>query len=183
MKRVFTVLLCLITYIVLCCSYMVHAMTPADNIPIETTVEETIEELIISPADDIPKATNMEVETETETSVEETTIEETVPQRQLESLGYFKITYYCPCSKCNGKWGAIDGFGNPLVWGTVASDKSVIPMHTHLLIEGYEDTEFVVRDTGSGVRGKHIDIFVPVSHKEALNMPQGQKLQIWKIIK
>jgi hypothetical protein len=72
MKRIFTVLLCLIVYVVLCYGYMAHAMTPADNIPIETVVEETIEELIISPADDIPKATNMEVETETETSVEET---------------------------------------------------------------------------------------------------------------
>lgn len=55
-------------------------------------------------------------------------------------------------------------------------------MHTQLVIEGYEDTVFVARDTGGGVKGNHIDIFIPVSHKEALHMPQGQRLQVWKIV-
>lgn len=100
--------------------------------------------------------------------------------RQMEYLGEFKITYYCPCKRCNGHWGAIDGYGNPLVWGTVAVDKKVIPMQTHLVIDGY-DAEFVARDTGSGVKGQHIDMFVPVSHSEALAMPQGQKLKVWRI--
>lgn len=173
MKRILLILLC----IILCLSFAVYANTtnqksPVNDIPTETTVEE----LIITPADDIPK------ENDKTLIIETAAVEETAPERQLESLGSFKITYYCSCSKCNGKWGAIDSFGNPLVWETVATDKRVIPMHTQLVIEGYEDTVFVARDTGGGVKGNHIDIFVPVSHKEALHMPQGQRLQVWKIV-
>lgn len=175
MKRILPILLC----IILCLSFAVYANTtnqksPVNDIPTETTVEE----LIITPMDDILKENDKTLIIETETAA----VEETASERQLESLGSFKITYYCSCSKCNGKWGAIDGFGNPLVWGTVATDKRVIPMHTQLVIEGYEDTVFVARDTGGGVKGNHIDIFVPVSHKEALHMPQGSRLQVWKVI-
>ena len=100
--------------------------------------------------------------------------------RQLEYIGLCTITTYCPCRKCNGHWGAIDGYGNPLVLGTVAVDPKVIPLQTHLIIDGY-DIEFVARDTGSGVNGKHIDIFMPVSHSEALRMDQGNKRKVWKI--
>lgn len=100
--------------------------------------------------------------------------------RQLEYLGEFVCTTYCPCRKCNGHWGAIDGYGNPLVLGTVAVDPKVVPMQTHLIIDGY-DIEFVARDTGSGVNGKHVDIFMPVSHSEALRMDQGNKRKVWKV--
>lgn len=101
--------------------------------------------------------------------------------RPLEYLGEYTITYYCSCKKCNGHWGAIDGYGNPLIWGTVAVDPKVLPLQTHLIIDGY-DMEFVARDTGSGVNGKHIDMYVPVSHSEALRMAQGEKLKVWKVI-
>ena len=101
--------------------------------------------------------------------------------RPLEYLGEYTITYYCSCKKCNGHWGAVDGYGNPLVWGTVAVDPKVLPLQTHLIIDGY-DMEFVARDTGSGVNGKHIDMYVPVSHSEALRMAQGEKLKVWKVI-
>ena len=98
---------------------------------------------------------------------------------QMEYLGVFTATYYDSCRKCNGKWGPIDGFGNPLEWGCVAVDPKVIPLHTKLVIDGY-DIIFEARDTGSGVNGKHVDIYVPVSHEEALRMGQGEKLKVWK---
>lgn len=107
--------------------------------------------------------------------------------RQLEHLGNFFITYYCPCGRCNGydKYGnprSYDRYGDPLVWGTVAVDPKVIPLQTHLVIDGY-DVEFVAKDTGGKwVQGKHVDIYVPVSHKEAANMCTGQRLNVWKII-
>lgn len=97
----------------------------------------------------------------------------------LEYLGVFTATYYDSCRKCNGKWGPIDGFGNPLEWGCVAVDPRVIPLRTKLVIDGY-DIIFEARDTGSGVNGKHVDIYVPVSHEEALRMGQGEKLKVWK---
>lgn len=100
---------------------------------------------------------------------------------RLEYLFEATITYYCPCSRCNGRWGPIDGFGKPLKWGCVAVDPAVIPLHTKLVIDGY-DMVFEARDTGSGVDGRHIDVFVPVSHSEALRMGQGEKKLVWKYI-
>ena len=100
---------------------------------------------------------------------------------KLEFLATCTLTYYCPCKRCNGSWGAIDGYGNPLVWGTVAVDPRKIPLGTKLVIDGY-DTVFTARDTGSGVNGWHIDVFVPVSHSEALKMGQGEKRKVWRWI-
>ena len=97
---------------------------------------------------------------------------------QLAYLGEFTITYYCPCKRCNGKWGAIDRYGNPLTFGTVAVDPKVIPMHTKIVVDGY-DQVFEALDTGSGVHGKHLDMFVPVSHSEALQMGQGKRRKVW----
>ena len=98
--------------------------------------------------------------------------------KKMEYLGEFVCTTYCACRTCNGKWGAIDGFGNPLVLGTVAVDPKVIPLKSHIVIDGY-DIDFVARDTGSGVNGNHVDIFMPVSHSEALKMDQGNKRKVW----
>lgn len=99
---------------------------------------------------------------------------------QLVYLGEFKLTYYCPCRKCNGSNGAIDRLGNPLVWGTVAVDPKVIPLGTQLVIDGY-DAVFTARDTGDEwVQGNHIDIFVPVSHKEALAMCTEEHRKVWR---
>ena len=100
---------------------------------------------------------------------------------QLVYLGEFKLTYYCPCRKCNGSNGAIDRLGNPLVWGTVAVDPKVIPLGTQLVIDGY-DAIFTARDTGDEwVQGNHIDMFVPVSHSEARKMGQERR-KVWRWI-
>lgn len=99
----------------------------------------------------------------------------------LEYLGEFNITHYCPCRKCNGSNAGLDGFGNPLEWGCVATDRSVIPMHTKLVIDGY-DMIFEARDTGSDIKGRDIDIFVPVSHSEALKMGQNVSMKVWRWI-
>ena len=98
---------------------------------------------------------------------------------RMEYISEFTVTYYCSCKRCNGSWGAIDRFGNPLKWGTVAADPKVLPMHTKIVIDGY-DQVFEVLDTGSGVRGNHIDVFVPVSHSEALQMGQGEHRKVWR---
>lgn len=100
---------------------------------------------------------------------------------QLVYLGEFNITHYCPCRKCNGSNAGLDGFGNPLEWGCVATDRSVIPMHTKLVIDGY-DMIFEARDTGSDIKGRDIDIFVPVSHSEALKMGQNVSMKVWRWI-
>ncbi|MGW8958085.1 3D domain-containing protein [Paenibacillus sp. NPDC055715] len=81
-----------------------------------------------------------------------------------------KATAYSAAASENGKWGAVDYFGNPLKLGTIAVDPSVIPLGTKVLVTGYShpglpDQSFVAvaRDKGSAIIGKRIDIFIPGS--------------------
>lgn len=80
-------------------------------------------------------------------------------------LGTFRTTGYCPCSRCCGKWGKRTSTGAiPRSGHTVAVDPKVIPYGTKLLING---VVYTAEDCGSGVNGKHIDIFYD-SHIQAL---------------
>ena len=79
-------------------------------------------------------------------------------------LGQFKLTEYCGCSVCNGKYAGIDCFGNPLKPGTVAVDPKVIPLGSKVRIG---DRIYTARDTGGKwVKGEHIDIYVE-NHQHA----------------
>lgn len=78
-------------------------------------------------------------------------------------LGDYKLTFYCPCRKCCGKWS-----GGPTASGVMPEQGRTVacgslPLGTHILIEGMG--EFVVEDRG--VRGRHIDVFMN-SHSECL---------------
>lgn len=85
----------------------------------------------------------------------------------------FTATAYCPCRKCCGKWAdGITASGTTATAGrTIAVDKKVIPLGTHVLING---VEYVAEDTG--VKGKRIDIFFD-SHSEALEFGR-QKVEV-----
>lgn len=97
-------------------------------------------------------------------------------ERNLRSLGTFKITWYCPCRKCSGKWGYQTSSGARCTEGrTVAVDKSVIEEGTHLVINGHE---YVAEDTGGNVKGNHIDIFNE-SHSVCLDNAHGEKY--WEV--
>lgn len=78
MKRILPILLC----IILCFSFAVYVNTinqksPVNNIPTETTVEETTEEIVITPADDISKENDKTLIIETETAA----VDETASER------------------------------------------------------------------------------------------------------
>jgi 3D (Asp-Asp-Asp) domain-containing protein/LysM repeat protein len=60
-----------------------------------------------------------------------------------------------------GSRGGVTASGHPTHWGTVAADPRHLPMGTHLKIEGFGDTVFVVEDTGSAVIGNAIDVWFP----------------------
>lgn len=88
-------------------------------------------------------------------------------ESNLVSLGKFKLTAYCSCSKCCGKWA-----GSPMASGvmpkanhTIAVDTSVIPFGTKVMING---KTYVAEDTGSAIKGNKIDVFFD-SHSKALN--------------
>ena len=84
------------------------------------------------------------------------------------NLGTFKLTAYCPCSKCCGQWAnGITATGTTATANhTIAVDPRVIPYGSTVYIEGLGT--FVAEDCGGGIKGNRIDIFYN-THSEALN--------------
>ena len=83
----------------------------------------------------------------------------------LEDIGTYKLTFYCPCHKCSGNWGYQTSSGATCQEGvTVAC--AILSPGTEIYIDGVGNR--IVQDTGGGVRGKHIDVFME-SHEECLN--------------
>lgn len=97
---------------------------------------------------------------------------------EYEKLGKFTLTAYCSCSKCCGKWSS----GNTATGvkakanHTIAVDPKVIPYGTTVMINRQV---YVAEDCGSGIKGKHIDIFFD-NHSDALDFGR-QKANVYKI--
>lgn len=90
--------------------------------------------------------------------------QEETAENEYQSLGNFKLTAYCGCKQCNGKWS-----GHPTSLGTIctegrtiAVDRHVIPLGTQVEInipgEGWHT--YIAEDTGGAIKGHKIDIFV-----------------------
>lgn len=88
--------------------------------------------------------------------------------RVWESLGIFDLTAYCPCSICCGPHAnGITATGTTATAGrTIAVDPNIIPLGSHVMINGIE---YIAEDVGGAIKGNHIDIFYN-THEEALNM-------------
>ena len=74
-----------------------------------------------------------------------------------------KSNAYSPAASENGKWGAVDYFGNPLKLGTIAVDPKLIPMGTKVLVTGHSHPglpkkAFVATamDQGSAIKGTEL---------------------------
>ena len=82
------------------------------------------------------------------------------------SLGEFKLTAYCPCTECSGKWGDMTATGVRAKENhTIAVDPTVIPYGTEVIINGHT---YVAEDCGSAVKGNVIDIYFD-THEEVDN--------------
>jgi 3D (Asp-Asp-Asp) domain-containing protein len=88
----------------------------------------------------------------------------------LESIGTFTVTAYCACEVCCGKWAdGITASGTVATEGrTVAADIQVLALGETIYMEGLDGLigGFVVEDTGAGITGNRIDIFI-ADHQEA----------------
>lgn len=86
-------------------------------------------------------------------------------EQQRVSLGTFKISHYCSCSKCCGKTDGITYTGTKAAAGrTIGVDPDVIPLGSTVYIDGQA---YIAEDIGGGIKGNQIDMFVD-SHQEAL---------------
>ena len=128
-----------------------------DPVEVPETIAEEIEEVIpTQEAQDEPAAVE--------------------PEPEVISLGKFKITAYCSCAKCCGRWAAnrpVDANGNEIVYTasgavaeqgrTIAVDPKVIPYGTMVFFNGQA---WVAEDTGSDIKGKRIDVYFD-NHEDA----------------
>jgi 3D (Asp-Asp-Asp) domain-containing protein len=95
---------------------------------------------------------------------------------QLEPLGEFKITHYCPCELCCGEWAdGITATGTTAREGrTIAVDPTVIPYGTEVVVRYDDGTEavYIAEDCGGRITGNRIDVYM-TSHTAA--MTEGVK--------
>ena len=94
----------------------------------------------------------------------------------LELVGTFTATAYCPCVKCCGVWSAehpsrgVDYVQRtssgviPEEGRTIAADWSVLPEGSEVIIGGHP---YIVEDTGGAIKGNRIDVYFE-SHEAAL---------------
>lgn len=101
--------------------------------------------------------------------------EETSTRQELLNLGEFRLTAYCACEKCCGKWALnrpVDESGETIVYTasmkraesgwTIAADTDVLPFGTKVWIDGHE---YEVQDRGGAIKGNRIDIYFD-THEE-----------------
>lgn len=103
--------------------------------------------------------------TPTEATIQEIrTVEETMPK--FLDMGEFKLTAYCACSECCGKWA--DGITStgikPVQGRTIAVDIDVIPYGSEVIINGHT---YRAEDCGGAIIGNRIDVYFE-NHSEAL---------------
>lgn len=85
---------------------------------------------------------------------------------EIDSLGQFTISHYCPCAKCCGKTDGITKTGTIATENrTIAVDPTIIPLGTEVIIDGQT---YVAEDIGGAIKQNKIDVYVS-DHREALS--------------
>ena len=123
----------------------------------EVEIEKTVisEVVITEPVDKIVQVQKVQ-----------TSRSSTLPRTSGSTTGgtTYKITAYCPCSKCCGKATGRTASGTKATAGRTVAASSKFAFGTKLNIGGHI---YTVEDRGGAVNGNKIDIFVN-SHAEAL---------------
>jgi 3D (Asp-Asp-Asp) domain-containing protein len=90
-----------------------------------------------------------------------------LPEGLGDSIGNFKLTSYCTCRKCSGKYGAKTATGTTCTENqTIAVDPRVIPLGSwvYLNIPGEGWKKYHAEDTGGKIKGNRIDVYTGVVH-------------------
>lgn len=184
----FVVMACVIVFMY--CAYNFWIMVQPKDRPtiMETTYSETeidkfetIEDVELTEPTEPIEPTELTEPTKPTDATESTDVTEsteiaTSPSSPV-SLGKFKLTAYCPCSECCGKWAnnrPVDDNGNVIVYGSIgeilvagvsiAVDPDVIQYGTEVVINGHT---YKAQDCGNGIEGNDIDIYM-LDHDDAL---------------
>lgn len=97
---------------------------------------------------------------------------------KVQYLGKYKLTAYCGCKSCSGKWGTRTASGRKAKQGrTIAVDRRKIKLGSKVKING---KTYVAEDVGSGVKGKHIDVFFK-SHKQTMRFGKKTGVKVYKV--
>lgn len=93
-------------------------------------------------------------------------------------LGYFTLTYYCPCSKCCGQWASgITASGTTAEAGRTIATSNKYAFGTKMNINGHV---YTVEDRGGAIKGNKIDIYVN-SHAEALKLGKQTNVPVYLV--
>lgn len=98
----------------------------------------------------------------------------------VRQLSNFTMTFYDLCRKCTGRSNN-DGYVNGIKmipWKMVAVDFKYLGINrgTYLYIEGYGVVQAI--DTGSAIRGRHIDMFTDLTHEQNLKLGRKTGLKV-----
>lgn len=153
-------------------------MSFASTLLVTNRCMSRIEELETRVAELTVMVNEVIVENEKEEEIEEENEEEVTNPTNLVNMGEFKLTAYCSCAKCCGKYAynrPVDENGNEIVYGSIgerliagtsiAVDPNVIPYGTEVIIDGHT---YIAHDTGGAIDGNHIDVYFD-NHQDALN--------------
>ena len=124
-----------------------------------TTLSETVIQEPVNKIVQVNKKVTSRSSTTSRTSLPSTTASTSNAGAQI-----YKITAYCPCSKCCGKSNGITASGTKATAGRTVAASSKFALGTKLNINGHI---YTVEDRGGAINGNKIDIFVN-SHSEAL---------------
>lgn len=126
----------------------------------KTTIQQSKEQL----KEQIHKEKKIETETDREVDIQ---------ADKPVNLGEFKLTAYCSCEECCGKWaydrpnGIVYGaIGEELKEGySIAVDPDVIPYRSEVIING---KTYKAQDCGGAIKGNRIDVYFE-DHNDALD--------------
>lgn len=97
----------------------------------------------------------------------------TIDGVELDLLGEWKITEYCPCLICNGGYTGTAS-GNPMTPGRTVACNS-LPLGAEIYVEGYGWR--VVEDRGGG-GAQWIDVLV-ADHEDAQSVEGSSRRKVW----
>ena len=121
----------------------------------EVIIKEPVEKIVR-----VQKKATSRASTVTRTATTEST-QATTPGK---SIGVYKITGYCSCSKCCGKATGRTASGTIATAGRTVAASAALPYGTKVNINGHT---YTVEDRGGAIKGNKIDIYFS-SHAQAL---------------